>query len=254
MVAPVSLQREKRSQLAGDVTFIQMSPGGQKFEPAYQVDSKVVFVREEIAHHEKRVLQQFYADLFLMISNMDQAQPITAREVDERHEEKMLQLGPVLERLHDELLTPLIDRTFEIMARKGMLPPAPPVLQGMELRVEFISILAQAQKLLGTISLERLVAFVGNTVAVFPEAKDKLDIDEAIDDYAGMLGTKPNLVVTGDKLAAKRAARAQQEKMSAMAQMAKPLNDASGAASNLASADQGQPEVLNGLVGALQGQ
>jgi hypothetical protein len=124
----------------------------------------------------------------------------------------------------------------------------------MELRVEFISILAQAQKLLGTISLERLVAFVGNTVAVFPEAKDKLDIDEAIDDYAGMLGTKPNLVVTGDKLAAKRAARAQQEKMSAMAQMAKPLNDASGAASNLASADQGQPEVLNGLVGALQGQ
>jgi hypothetical protein len=254
MVAPVSLQREKRSQLAGDVTFIQMSPGGQKFEPAYQVDSKVVFVREEIAHHEQRVLQQFYADLFLMISNMDQAQPITAREVDERHEEKMLQLGPVLERLHDELLTPLIDRTFEIMARKGMLPPAPPVLQGMELRVEFISILAQAQKLLGTISLERLVAFVGNTVAVFPEAKDKLDIDEAIDDYAGMLGTKPNLVVTGDKLAAKRAARAQQEKMSAMAQMAKPLNDASGAASNLASADQGQPEVLNGLVGALQGQ
>jgi len=253
MVAPTSLEREKRSQLAGDVTFVQMSPGGQKFEPAYQVDSKVVFVREEIAKHEQRVLQAFYADLFLMISNMDQAQPITAREVDERHEEKMLQLGPVLERLHDELLTPLIDRTFEIMVRRGLIPPAPDVLQGMELRVEFISILAQAQKLLGTISLERLVAFVGSTVAVFPEAKDKIDIDEAIDDYAGMLGTKPNIVVTGEKLAAKRAARAKQEQMAAMAAMAKPMSDGANAANVLAQADANQTGTLDGLVGALQG-
>jgi len=253
MVAPTSLEREKRSQLAGDVTFVQMSAGGQKFEPAYQVDSKVVFVREEIEKHEQRVLQAFYADLFLMISNMDQAQPITAREVDERHEEKMLQLGPVLERLHDELLTPLIDRTFEIMARKGMLPPAPIELQGMELRVEFISILAQAQKLLGTISLERLVAFVGNMTAVFPEAKDKIDADEVIDDYASMLGTKPNVVVTGEKLAAKRAARAKQEQIAAMAAMAKPLSDGANAASVLSQADAGQTGTLNGLVGALQG-
>ena len=42
---------------------------------------------------------------------------ITAREIEERHEEKLLMLGPVLERLNDELLRPLIDRTFNIMVR-----------------------------------------------------------------------------------------------------------------------------------------
>lgn len=252
MTAPVELERKKRSQLAGDVTFLSNAAGGQKFEPAYQIDSRVVMIREEILIHQNRIEKVFYNDLFLMLASMDQAQPITAREVDERHEEKMLQLGPVLERLHDELLTPLIDRTFEIMLRRGMIPEPPIELQGMELRVEFISILAQAQKLLGTISVERLVSFVGNMAAVFPDVVDKINSDNVVDDYADMLGTDPDEVVTGDELAAKRQQRAQQQQMAAMAAMAKPASDAANAASNLAAADQGQPGTLDSLVGALQ--
>ena len=34
-------------------------------------------------------------------------------------------LGPVLERLHDELLQPLVARVFRIMARNGLIPPPP---------------------------------------------------------------------------------------------------------------------------------
>ena len=34
-------------------------------------------------------------------------------------------LGPVLERLHDDLLEPLIGRVFQIMARAGQIPPPP---------------------------------------------------------------------------------------------------------------------------------
>lgn len=254
MTAPGSLKREHKSQLAGDVTYLDTTSGSQKFEPAYLIDSRVAFLKEEIIQHEQRIMKAFYADLFLMLASMDQAQPVTAREVDERHEEKMLQLGPVLERLHDELLTRVIDRTFDIMVRRGMVPEPPVELQGMDLRVEFISILAQAQKLLGTISVERLVGFVGSAVAVFPEAADKIDIDAVIDEYAEMLGTNPKLVREGDELAAVRAQRAQQAQMAAMAQMAKPLSDASGAAANLADADQGQPGTLENLIGALQPQ
>jgi hypothetical protein len=251
MTAPESLERKKKSQLAGDVTYLEMTPGGQRFEPAYLVDPKIVFIREEIAGHERRIEQSFYVDLFLMLANMDQAQPITAREVDERHEEKMLQLGPVLERLHDELLTKVIDRTFEILVRRGLLPPPPPELQGLQLRVEFISILAQAQKLLGTVSVERLLSFVGNAVAVWPEAKDKIDIDKTIDDYSGMLGTNPEIVRGGDELKAIRDQRAQQEQMASMAAMAKPIADAAGAAQTLSQTDQQQPGSINNLVSTL---
>jgi hypothetical protein len=69
---------------------------------------------------------------------------IAAREIGERHEEKMLMLGPVLERLHDELLDPLVVRMFNIMARNGLFAdiPAPPMLDIRHLQVEFISILS----------------------------------------------------------------------------------------------------------------
>jgi len=52
---------------------------------------------------ENRIERSFYVDLFLMLANSDRRQ-ITAREIEERHEEKMLMLGPVLQRLNDELL------------------------------------------------------------------------------------------------------------------------------------------------------
>jgi len=262
MVGPTALANKHKSQLAGDMTYNDTTSGSQKFEPAYQIDPKIVYMDGLIDKHENRISKAFYNDLFMMLASMDQAQPITAREVDEKHEEKMLQLGPVLERLHDELLTRAIDRTFEILVRRsegawrvgqpGIIPAPPPELQGVDLKVEFISILAQAQKLLGTIAVERLMAFVGSNVAVFPEAADKIDIDAVIDDYAEMLGTNPKLVREGDELAAVREQRAQQQKMAAMGAMAKPVADAAGAAKNMAAADQGQPGQLDALMGALQ--
>jgi DNA-binding IscR family transcriptional regulator len=45
----------------------------------------------------------YYADLFLMLANDDRSN-VTATEIAERHEEKLLMLGPVLERLHNEML------------------------------------------------------------------------------------------------------------------------------------------------------
>jgi hypothetical protein len=108
----------------------------------------------------QRINQAFYADLFLMISNDQRRMPVTAREIAERHEEKLLMLGPVLERLHDEMLSPLIDITFAKHREAGILPPPPPELQGQDLKIEFVSTLAQAQKAVGLGSLRSLIGTV----------------------------------------------------------------------------------------------
>ena len=53
------------------------------------------------------------------------SQPVghmTATEVAERHEEKLLMLRPVLERLHGEILSPLIEITFARMVEAGIVP------------------------------------------------------------------------------------------------------------------------------------
>jgi hypothetical protein len=56
----------------------------------------------------------------------------TAREIDERHEEKLLALGPVLERTNDELLDPIVDRAFALMEAAGLIPPPPRSCDGVE--------------------------------------------------------------------------------------------------------------------------
>ncbi|KAK0348221.1 hypothetical protein LTR94_038126, partial [Friedmanniomyces endolithicus] len=66
-----------------------------------------------------------------------------------------------------------------------MLPPIPQAMQGQsEIKVEFVSILTQMQRMVGLGQIERTASFVGNLAAAFPEAADKLNTDEMIDEYA----------------------------------------------------------------------
>ena len=83
---------------------------------------------------------------------------MTAREVSERNAEKMLMLGPVLDRLRSELFQPLIERVYGIMDRAGKIAFPPPELAGQPIKVEFISILAQAQKQAGLSAIDQLRA------------------------------------------------------------------------------------------------
>lgn len=146
---------------------------------------------------EQRIKRAFYEDLFLMLAQSDRRQ-ITAREVAEKHEEKLLMLGPVLERLHKELLDPLIDITFDQLQRHGVLPVPPEQLQNVDLKVEYISVLAQAQRLVAVGSVERLAGFAGELSAVWPEARHKIDAMQMIDQYADSLGTPPDVVRSDD--------------------------------------------------------
>lgn len=249
MRAPSSLLNGRASLLPGDVTYVDVVQGGQQFAPVLEVPPLAVQVLgQEIGRHEGRINAAFYADLWLMLS--DAGGQMTAREVAERHEEKMLQLGPVLERLQDELLDPLIDRAFALLGRTGQLPAAPEELQGQDLRVEYVSVLAQAQKLLGTASVERLASFAGNLAAAKPEVLDKLNADRLLEEYAAMLGTKPDLLLTTEEVEAKRARRAQAAAMQQQQQQA--LATVQGART-LAQTDMGGDSALTRLLGAMGG-
>ena len=120
-------------------------------------------------------------------------------------------LGPVLERLHAEMLDPAIKRTFAVMARAGLLPPAPPPLRRQSLQVEYISMLAQAQKAVATAGIERLMGFVATLAPVHPAAADNIDFDEVVGEYATLVGVNPRIVLPAPAVAQLRQARAQQE-------------------------------------------
>ncbi len=187
---------------------LNLLPGGQNpveqnhqdsVSPLYQIRPDLNGVSAKIQDVRGAVREGFFNDIFMMMAGTDRRN-ITAAEVAERHEEKLIQLGPVIERQHTELLDPLLDRVFGILMRAGALPEVPPAIRGMDLKVDYISVLAQAQKMVGTGAIKDLAGFVGQLAAVNPEVLDKVDMDRAVDEYAELIGVPSGLVRTDDEV------------------------------------------------------
>ncbi|MCW5737807.1 MAG: head-tail connector protein [Enhydrobacter sp.] len=235
---PMAFPAELRSQPSGTTPgFINYFSGdlSQKVgRPLYQSHPSVIGPLKELIGDERDIVNRcYFADLFLMISQMEGVQPRNQLEILARKEEKLMLLGPVLESLHGELLKPLIDWGFEEMMRHRLFDPPPRELEGWPLEVELISMLAQAQNAARVQSIERSVGFVGSLVGAFPQAGDKLDVYDAIDKHADAIGTPAGVIRPTDKAQEIAAQRAQQaaaaqaiQTGTALAQGAKTLSEA----------------------------
>jgi hypothetical protein len=233
--------------LPGGITFVDGASQG--IRSAFEVNLNLNYLLQDIQDVRERVRGAFYADLFLMLATQPNTR-MTATEVAERHEEKLLMLGPVLERLHNELLDPLIDITFQRMVQSGMLPPAPEELQGMDLNVEFVSMLAQAQRAIGTNAVDRFVGNLGSIAQMKPDILDKFDSDQWADIYADMLGVDPSLIIADKEVAVLRQARNQamaaKEQAAAMEQQSKTVR-------NMAAAPTGNQNALTDVMNMFSG-
>jgi hypothetical protein len=247
LVGPAALRTQKTSLLPGDITYQDVRDGMQGLRPIHEVRLEgVQHLALDIQQTQQRVERTFYADLFLMMAMSDRSgQPITAREIDERHEEKLLALGPVLERTNDELLDPLVDRTFSIMQDAGAIPMPPKELEGVDLKVEYTSLMSQAQKLVGVVGQDRFLQSVGSLVGVFPEVRHKVQIFQAIDDYGDMLGVNPKLLRSNED--AQASLEAEQQAIAA-ANQAKQLRDLGGAAQALGNTPMGGDTALQAVL------
>lgn len=246
MVGPSSLKNQRVSLLPGDVTYIDVMNGQDGLKPAYLVNPNTADLLADIQDTRQTINSAYFVDLFMMLQNINtRSMPVEA--VIEMKEEKLLMLGPVLERLNDECLNPLIDRAFSIMARKNLLPPPPDVLQGMPLRIEYISVMAQAQKSIGLSSLSSTVGFIGQLAQAKPEALDKLDVDQAIDAFAEMSGVSPTVIVPQEQVEQVRQERARQQQQQQA--MAMGMAAAQGA-KTLSEAQTADPSVLTALSNA----
>lgn len=202
--------------LPGGVNWTSGMGQGQNagVRPVYEINPRIQELEAKMVKIEGRISRCYYEDLMLMLARSDNPQ-MTAREIDERHEEKMWALGPMLEQQNDDLFDRIIDRSFNIHLRRGLLPPPPKELQEMLLRVEYVSIMAQAQKLVGVATQERFIGFLGTVAAMNPSVLDKVDLDNAVDEYAEMTGVSPKIIVSDEEVLAirenrKKAEQAQQ--------------------------------------------
>lgn len=233
LVASSSMRNQKISLKPADVTFGDSTNGAPAVQPMHQTPPHwVSILQNKIQNVEDKIASAFFVDLFLGLSESDRRE-ITAEEIRARQQEKMLQLGPVLERLNDELLDPLIDRVFSIAYRKGFLPPAPDELSAESIRVEYLSILTQAQKTIGVSAVNQFLAAVAGLAPSHPEILDKINWDRVVDDLAEMYGVPPRELQEKGEVDAIRQQRAEQAAMQqqmavqmAQAEQAKTLSEA----------------------------
>lgn len=221
MIGPTSLKQKKASTIPGDITYHDVREGTQGFRPVYEINPRINEMELKQQQVRARISKAFFEDLFLMMANSDRRQ-ITAREIEERHEEKLLALGPVLEQLNQDLLDPLIDNTFNIMIAQQLIPPPPREIQGMELKVEYISVMAQAQKLSGLAAVDRFTTYVAQLAQISPQILDKVNTDQLVDVY-GDITSIDHSVINDDKkveqIRAERMKQQQQQQMAEQAQM-----------------------------------
>lgn len=206
--------------------------GNNKLESIYDVNPQVLSIQNSIDNLKQIIGQIFYNDLFAMLTNSDFTQPRTATELNMRKEEALVLLSPLLQQVHSGLKQ-IMDIVFEICFEVGILPEPPEQIQGLDVDIEFISTLAQAQKAAVIGAMERFTTFVGNIAAtVEPTAKMKINWFEVIDDYADFANIEPDNLLSNDvvnaQIAAMQKAQQQQQQMAALQQGSEIIKNMGG--------------------------
>lgn len=260
MLADDSLKRYGVTLDPGSLNFVGMaalSQGGTPLLPVQQtepaaLDSTMRGVRDV----ETIIREGLYTDLFRMLIDDDRRR-ITATEIQARQQEKMILVGPVVERLHKELLQPLIARTFALMRDWGALPEPPQGVEAAELDVSFESVLAQAQKLTATSAIEQGLAFMSQAAQAHPDALDALNVDAMTRTYLDRIGMPESCVRDDRDIAAlrrrKAEARARAEQDARAQTAARQAADLTAAAKNLGQTPAGADgqTLMGGLLDGL---
>lgn len=249
--APAEMKGKRISIIPGDTSYVDQTANAA-ISPIYTVNPDFNAIAADIQNTERRIDRAFFVDLFLMFTNIEQRERVTQEEIIRKNEEKLLMLGPMLQRMQTELFDKAIQRTFNIAFRAGIVPEAPPELKDQPLRVEYISPLFQAQKAIATQTIERMATFAGNLAQFSPEALDKFDADQAMDEYAEAVGVNPNIILTDDEVLDVREQRERQIMAQQAMDAAAPAKDATQAVKNLADSGQDTGSVLDSVTNAAQ--
>ena len=241
----------------GGVSYCNLSLA-QQVKTAWDVKLDLSAVSADIQDKRQSINNYFYKDLFMMLAQTARYGR-TAYEVEKIDKEKMLIMGPVLERLHLELLDPLIASTLQCMERFGLIPEIPDELKAEQvdlfgerryvdihgepyreatddakaiseqINIEYVSILAQAQRAAGVDAMSTYVQSLAGASQVWPNAVDMLDVDKWCRTLADQLGVDPELIPSQEEANAAREQRAQQmqqtQQLDAMQKMASAAKD-----------------------------
>lgn len=238
LVADVQLKNQPANLTPGGITFVSgySASGKPGFASVYDTKFPVQEITADLMEAKQRLSQIFFNDVIRVASQYETRSNVTQLEWDLRKSESLVMIGPVLERIDNEVLRPVVERVYAIANRAGIFPPPPPEIQSQMMTIEFVSMLSQAQEAKRAGSIERVLGLTGQLVGVVPEIMDNIDTDYALDKYSSLLNNDPKMIRSPEATAQIRQTRAEQQRAMEQAQIAQQL---SAGAKNLSGADLG---------------
>lgn len=247
----------------GGITRYESSEGNRKIEPLIAV-APIFRDIYEIQQAQREYINRAYnVNLFAMLDQaaMDK-QGRTAYELALRNQEKMQLLGPVVERQNSEYLSAIIERTHAILDRGGILPEFPDEVieqfDGEEIKIEYMSPLAQAQKMSGIEKIEMSTSFIAQMAQYRPEVLDIPDWDKIVRQYCDKVGSGTILLRSEEDVAEARKQQAEamqkEKEEAALMEGGGAARDYTQAAANMQQmANDGGNQPLEDLLNAVGG-
>ena len=163
------------------------------------------------------IRQTFFADQL----ELPQSDRMTAEEIRTRVELMQRVLGPTLGRLETEFLNPLIERTFAILARKGVIVEPPEDLLNAPglIDIQYSGPLARAERLSEVASIERMYATLANIEQVRPGVMNIIRHAEAAHFIGQSLDVPENLLKSVEEFAAEEQSRQQADSQAQQTQL-----------------------------------
>lgn len=153
----------------------------------------------------QRIKSAFFIDQL----QLQQGPQMTATEVMQRTEENLRMMGPILGRLNDELLKPIIDRVFGIMFRKGLLGEIPKQLKGKDLEIRYVSQISKAQRSGEADTFTRVMQSVMPILEMQPQMLENIDGDNVLRYHADVFGLPEEMLRSREQVKKSRDAAAQ---------------------------------------------
>lgn len=202
------------------ITYGAISAEGRPLVMPLQTGASFNLTLEMAQERRNAIREAFHYSLLLMTQNAN----ATATEVMARQEEKLRLMGPHLGRICTEFLDPLIERCYQIMTRGGAFMPPPEVLmQAPQIKVEYVSPLAKAQRSAEAGSILRTMQAVLPMAEQQPDLLENFDMDKVVRGLADGFGAPAELLRDPRQIAEARAQRAQMKQIQQMATLAQPL-------------------------------
>ncbi len=225
-----AIYKDKKISSSPDI-YLADDESGNGVRPVHEIPPQILQLENNISNMKNTIKEHFYNDLFAMILNTAE-RGRTATEVNELKEEKMVLLAPLLLQIHSGLNN-VFEWIFDEFIQTDILPEAPKQIQGGEIEIEFVSTLAQAQKVQKISGMERFSTFAINMAnSVDPMLRYKLNASKIIDDYADFANIDPSQLNPTEYVEKMREQQlkkqAQQEQLQALQQGSEMIKNMGG--------------------------